>query len=251
MCTTENITKLRDLSIALLSDGLKEIQTHQQKADSENEACIISGEYLLLEAKEYVEATWSMILSEKYNASLSLSRWILEASLNLFWAVAEKEEKDDKLKILAGEALKCEANLQEGLAVLWPEEATAYNNNAQHARQVRNSLRVKRLENLGKRMEDIKQENNPKWPDLYPLYKICCRSSHPGLKVWERFDHSDDETISREPVSFHDTAIWMAASSTFYLVTFTYCLVGLGDSEHLKAWWKNKVRPLLDLCKIR
>lgn len=245
MCTTENIIKLRDLSITLLSDCLKEIQSHHHKDESKNKKYSITGEYLLLEAKEYVEPTWSMILSEKYNASLILSRWILEASLNLFWAVVEKEEKDDKLKLLAGEALRCESNLQEGLAVLFPNKATAYNNNALNARQARESLGVKRLENLRKRLKDIKQEDNSKWPDLYPLYQICCHSSHPSLKVWERFEYCNEKPISKEPASLHNIAIWMAALSTFYLATFTYCLVDLGDSDRLKTLLTKKIRPLL------
>ena len=99
---------------------------------------------------------------------------------------------------------------------------------------------------MEKRLKDIKQEDNPKWPGLYPLYRICCAAAHPSLKVWERFAYSGNSIIGREPVNKYEISSWMAAASTFYLVMFSYCLTGLGDSQQLKDWWENKVRPLLD-----
>ena len=245
MSTTENVNRLRELSITLTSDALEEIRSHRQKADTKNEVHLISGEYLLIEGAEYVEATWQAILSERYNASLALSRWILEAALNLSWAVANKQEKDSKLRILAGEALRCEANLQEGLAILRPKEATTFYKNAEEARTVRESLGVDKPLDLERRLQDIKQEDNPKWPDLYPFYRICCGAAHPSLKVWERFAHCEGTTVSTEPISKQDIACWIAAASALYLVTFVYCLAELGDLDQLKAWWADEVSPLL------
>lgn len=245
MSSSKNVNKLKKLSTSLLSEALSKIQLQRQGCNSASEKYIIPAEYLLLEAKEYVEGAWEMISAEKYNASIALSRWLLEASLNLFWAVTDKDKKEGKLKDLAGEALMQEENLQKSYADLWPSHAATFKSNAEKARQVRNSLVVTKLESLKKRLKDIRQEDNPKWPEFYPLYRICCAAAHPSLKVWERFAYSDNSTVTREPIDKCEIACFMVAASTLYLVTFTYCLAELGDLKQLKDWWENKVWPLL------
>lgn len=246
MSSSKNVDELKKLSTSLMSEALSKIQTQRQGCSSAGEEYIISAEYLLLEAEEYVEGAWEMVSSERYNASLALSRWILEASLNLFWAVANRYETKEKIKVLAGEALRCDANLREGLAELWTGHAKDFKGNAEEARQVRKCLGVDKPKSLEKRLKDIKQEDNPKWPELYPLYRICCAAAHPSLKVWERFVYSGNSTVTREPIDKCEIACWMVAASTLYLVTFTYCLTELGDSKQLKDWWEKKVRPLLN-----
>jgi hypothetical protein len=247
MCSRSNTKYLKTLSIDLLDNALKEITLHRKKTSPPNDENFITAEYLLLEAKEYIEGAWDMVSIGRYNASIALSRWILEASLNLFWAVAGKDEIQNKLKVLAGEALRCDANLREGLAEIWPSHAGVFKSSAEEARKVRKSLGIDKLpESLEKRLKDIKQEDNPNWKDLYPLYRICCSSAHPSLKVWERFAYSGNSIIGREPVDKYEVSSWMAAASALYLVMFSYCLTSLGDSQELKDWWENKVRPLLN-----
>ncbi len=246
MCNQSNIASLKTLSIDLLNDALKEIRSHREKTEPPNDKYFIIAEYLLLEAEEYVEGAWEMMSLGRYNASIALSRWFLEASLNLFWAISDKDEIEDKLKVLAGEALRCDANLREGMAELWPDHAEAFKRSAEEARQVRKSLGVDRPENLENRLNNIKQENHSKYRWLYPLYRICCSSAHPSLKVWERFAYSGNSVVSQESVDKRDTACWMVAASTFYLVISSYCLTDLGDIEQLKDWWEKKVRTLLN-----
>jgi hypothetical protein len=246
MFSETNIKSLKRLSIDLLDNALKEISLHRKSTSPSNEEKFLTAEYLLLEAKEYVAGAWEMVSMESYNASIAFSRWILEASLNLLWAVTDKDETEDKLKVLAGEALRCDANISEGLAEIWPGHAEAFKSNAAEARKVRKSLGVMKPNSLEQRLKDIKQEDDPKWPGLYPLYRVCCAAAHPSLKVWERFAYSGNSTVRREPVDKYEISSWMASASTLYLVMFSYYLTGLGDSQQLKDWWKNKVRPLLN-----
>ena len=50
----------------------------------------------------------------------------------------EKDEKEteNRLKILAGDALGRDANLRDALAELWPDRAVAFRKNASEARKV-------------------------------------------------------------------------------------------------------------------
>jgi hypothetical protein len=80
---------------------------------------------------------------------------------------------------------------------------------------------------------------------LYPLYRICCAAAHPSLKVWERFGIADGSTVYKQNIDKQSIACWMAAASTLYLVTHSYCLADLGNIEVLKHWWESQVIPLL------
>ena len=245
MSNSCKISSLKNLSSKLLDDALKEIRSHCEKTSPSNKENFLTASYLLQEAMEYVDGTWEMIVSNKPNASIALSRWILEASLNLLWTVADKDKIEERLKILIGEALRSDACLLEGLAKLWPDKSHQFENKANEARRIRESFGVEKPESLDKRLEEIRQPDKAGWPELYPLYRICCAAAHPDLKVWERFCSGVDSTVSKDPIDKQSIACWMAAASIIYLVTFTYCLVELGDSKQLKEWWENRVRPLL------
>jgi hypothetical protein len=207
-----------------------------------------TAEYLLLEAKEYVDGAWEMIASKKWDASLTLSRWVLEASMNLWWVVVEKNKTKQRHMELVGEALRCEANLFDGLAKFLPEQAVAYNSKAKEARKMRKYLGVGKPDSLDKRIKSIKPQNRPDWPDPYVLYRICCAEAHPNLKVWERYKSVGTVTVSIKPPDNKGTASWMAAASTLYLVSFSYCLIELEYIEQLNKWWKDEVAPLL--CRV-
>ncbi len=248
MSNSNKIASLKTLSSNLLDKTLEEIKLHQKESSPPNEGYFLTAEYLLQEAMEYVAGAFEMIESGKSNASIALSRWVLEASLNLYWTLADSDKIDERLMILCGEALRCEACLLEGSAKLklWPDKSQLFKENATKARKIRKDLRVEKPESLYKRLESIEEQSETNWPDLYPLYRICCAAAHPNLNVWERFDLADGTIVSKDPIDKQSIACWMAAASTFYLVIFTYHLTELGDSKQLKDWWENKVRPLLN-----
>lgn len=239
------LASLRTLSINLLTDALKEIESHRESTSPQNVEHFLTAEYLLQEAIEHVTGSWDMLISNKPNASIALSRWSLEAALNLLWTVADRNKIDDCLKTLVGEALRLDACLLEGLSKLRPEQAERYRNKAQEARSVREGLDVEKPKDLNTRLEHIKQPKRDNWPELYPLYRICCSSAHPGLKVWERFGGTADSVESKNPIEKQSIARWMAAASTLYLVTNAFCLTELGSKEKLGEWWSKQVAPLL------
>jgi len=243
MSNPNKIASLKTLSSELLDKTLADIRLHRKQSSPRNERHFLAVEYLLQEAIEYVDGAWEMIKSGKPNASIALSRWVLEASLNLQWTVADRNKIDKRLEILIGEALRQEACLFEGLAELWPDKCPQYKSQAEKARKVLDS---KKLESLHKRLESIQTKTEPNRPNLYHLYRICCAKAHPNLNVWKRFNLTNDTIISKDPTDEQSTAYWMAAASTFYLVIFTCHLTELGDKEQLEDWWKTKIQPLLN-----
>lgn len=245
MSSSSKIKTLQTLSCDLLEDTLKEIRSHREKNSPPNEEHFLTAEYFLQEAMEYVAGAWEMIISEKPNASIALSRWVLEASLNLLWTVADRDKIDERLKVLVGEALRNDACLLEGLAKLWQDKGHKFESKAKEARKMRERLDVERPPSLEERVKEIRQTGKRSWPELYPLYRICCAAAHPGLKMWERFCNVDELTVSKYPIDKQSIACWMAAASTFYLATYTYCLTELGNTDELKHWWVEQVVPLL------
>jgi len=245
MSSCSYITTLKSLSSDLLEAALKEIRSHREKTSPSNREHFLTAEYLLQEAMEYVTGAWQMIISVKPNASIALSRWVLEASLNLLWTVADRDKIEERLKVLVGEALRSDACLLEGLAKLWPDKSHQFESKANDARRIRESFGVEKPESLDKRLEEIRHPDKANWPELYALYRICCAAAHPGLKVWERFCSAGDSTVSKDPIDKQSIACWMAAASTLYLVANAYCLTDLGDKNVLNEWWKNQVVPLL------
>lgn len=243
--SSNNIKSLQKLTDGLLNDALINIRLGRQNSSASMEEYFKTTEYLLLEAREYVNGAWEMITSKKWDASLTLSRWVLEASMNLWWIGAEKSKAKQRHVDLIGEALRCEANLFDGLAEFWPSDAAAFNDKAKEARRVRESLGVRKIDNLDNRMQSIKPPDKPNWPDLYILFRICCTAAHPNLKVWERYQRIGNATVSIRPPDNKNIACWMAAASTLYLVSLSYYLTKLGNAKQLNRWWKDKVVPLL------
>jgi len=245
MSSSSDIKTLKTLSCDLLEDTFKEIRSHREKNSPANEEYFLTSEYLLQEAMEYVAGAWEMIISGKPNASIALSRWVLEASLNLLWIVADRDKIDDRLKVLVGEALRDGACLREGLAKLWPAKAVQFESKAKEMREIRKEFDVERPKPLPERLQEIKLPGKDNWPELYSLYRICCAEAHPGLNVGERFYIVNELAVPKEPIDKQSIACWMAAASTLYLATNTYCLTELGDADVLKQWWKKQVSPLL------
>ncbi|MHC4539537.1 MAG: hypothetical protein ACYS74_07120 [Planctomycetota bacterium] len=245
MSNSCNISSLKTLSCDLLNGALKEIRSHRENTSPTNEEYFLTAEYLLQEAMEYVDGSWEMIISGKSNASIALSRWVLEASLNLLWTVVDRDKTEERLKVLVGEALRCDACLLEGLAELWTDKSRLFESKAKEARRIRKSLGVEKPESLDGRLEEIRQTDKTNWPELYALYRICCAAAHPNLKVWERFCSVASSTSSKDPIDKQPIACWMAAASTLYLVTHAYCLTELGNIDVLKHWWEKQVVPLL------
>ncbi len=249
MSNSNKIASLQTLSSNLLDETLEEMRLHRKGSSPPKEGYFCIAEYLLQEAMEYVTGAFEMIKSGKANASIALSRWVLEASLNLLWTVADSDKIDERLKVLAGEALRSDACLLESLAKLWPDKSHQFESKANEARRIRKSFGVEKPDDLCTRLESIKEQPG-KMTDyieaLYPLYRICSATAHPSLKIWERFGCVDGQTVSKDPIDKQWIACWMATAPVFYLVVFTCCLTELGDREQLKEWWDNKVRPLLN-----
>mgnify|MGYP001562665162 CR=1 FL=1 len=247
MGNCSKIASLQTLSRDLLDGALAEIRLHREESSPPNEEYFLTAEYLLQEAMEYVTGALEMIKSGKSNASIALSRWVLEASLNLLWTVAERDKIEERHKVLIGEALRNDACLLEGLAELWPDKKCQFISKADEARKIRKNLGVEKSDrkSLEEKLKEVKQFDTANWPKLYPLYRICCAAAHPGLKVWERFGVVASSIVPRDPIDKQSTAYWMIAASTLYLVTFTYRLTELGDPKQLKDWWENKVGRLL------
>ncbi len=190
-----------------------------------------------------------MLSSGNVRGAFALCRWVLEAAMNLWWVVADQDEIEQRLKDLAGEALRNETKLRADLAKLYAQHATALQAGTDTAKKVMNELGVDRLQDLCSRIKSVKPPNRPDWPDLYVLYRICCLASHPGLRVWWRFRMVGSATVSSEPIDNQifttELACWMVAAGTLCLTCDCLCLSGTEDMEALKDWWSKKVEPRL------
>ncbi len=244
MNNQDNISALKALTCELVNNTLQKIRTHREGHTPTDEARLVIPEYLLDEALEYVSGAWDLILSDRPKAAVSLSRWVVEASMNLYWVVkGMPDDADDRLLALYGEALRNEAILLEGLSKILPAKAKALLEKASRVSEVRRQdLGIKtRLQGLENRSKEADMPEG-----LYPVYRICCAAAHPALKVWEKYQ----EDGSNGPGNLIDkyTACWIAAQSAFHLVVNSYVLTQLdyGDDGSLESWWTKKVQPLLD-----
>lgn len=247
MNNQDNISALKALTCELVNNTLQKIRTHREGHNLTYEPRLVTPEYLLDEALEYVSGAWDLILSDRPKAAVALSRWVVEASINLYWVVKGMPDgADDRLKDLVGEALRNEVNLFKGLSKFFPEKANALSEIAGRASEARTqNLGIEtRLHGLENR---IKEADMP--PTLYSAYRICCGAAHPALNVWEKFQ----EEGLNGPGSLIETytACWMAAQSTFHLVIGSYMLTKIetGDDEFPQKWWTDKVEPLLEQVK--
>jgi hypothetical protein len=246
---TANIQRLKELTSTLIQDALAEMRSECSNSSEYAENRFRTAEYFLVEAPSYVDAAWHMLLIGNARASLAISRWTLEAALNLLWVVIDPDRTEQRLTNLVGKALDQDASLREGLAKMWPDRAQALRQSAEKATQRRRELGSVKIPNLEQMMKDTKPPDRPDWPDLYVHYRVCCAAAHPGLRVWERFKMIGQATVSTRTsdttILTSATAVWMAARSAFWLVSFACSLADTGDAEKLKRWWDTEVAPLL------
>ncbi len=242
------ICMLRGQASQLIDRCLCDVQQSSPQASADTQRRARSAEFLLLECKEYVQSACDSLGNGLPRASLTASRWILEAALNLLWATAEAEEVDVRIRKLVAEACRLEARRLEGLAELYPDEADV--RRAQDAHNQRRDLLGPdtALDSLDTRLRSMKTKFSDKGlPNPYALYRICCDAAHPGMAVWRRFRMgADGEIIAQSPPDATHIAAWMIAAGCLYLVGGAYCLSGLGDAGSLDAWWKKEIVPLLD-----
>jgi hypothetical protein len=246
---TANIRRLKDLTSTLIQEALAKIRQGRHQSSMCDDNRFRTAEYFLLEAGDRVNGAWEMLLIGNARASLAISRWTLEAALNLLWVVSNPDKINQRLTDLVGEALRQDANLREGLAKMWPHRAAALTRSANKARQIRAKLGVVRTTTLDEMMKETKPPDKREWPDLYVHYRVCCAAAHPGLKVWERFTADGQTTISTKPsvdtILTSDMAMWMAVAPAFWLVSFAYSLTNHEDAGEMKEWWSAKAAPLL------
>jgi hypothetical protein len=242
MAKPMNIESLAALTSALIRGALMQIQGASRNLSSGHERRFQTVLYFLSESEEYVGGAWVMLASGKVRAALALSRWVLEAALDLLWTVADKDRADQRLRDLCGEALRQDAALAENLVKIWRDLAGPLNEKAKRARQMMEDLGAEGLQPLATRMDQLEAsgeagaELGALGPQLYALYRICCAAAHAGLKIWE----SSDNTILTP-----ERACFVAAASPLYLVLSAHVLTDTGDAAELNNWWSDKVRPLL------
>ena len=240
MTGTLKVKRLRQNVTELLEKALATIRGGRLQAPRAWEGRFRAAEYLLTEAREYVDAAFALLAGHP-RASLSVSRWVLEASLNLLWATAKPNEVDNRLRLLAAEALRLDAARSEGLAELYPGDTKRYLAQADEARQEKRALigQGKRLASLDTRVKSLKEQLDAKGlPSPYAFYRICCDAAHPGLAVWRRFQFGPGgAAIAKSPPDNTQMAVWMVSGASLHLIAGAYCLTNMGDAKVLKAWW--------------
>ena len=131
LCT---LKVLQDKSSHLLVSALAAIRAHRTRTPRGQEKRFMVAEYLLAEAQGYVTGSFDLLKADNPRVSLAVSRWIVEAALNLLWATASEPEIDKRLRSLEAEALRLDALRSEGLADLCPGRAQECLDSAEAAR---------------------------------------------------------------------------------------------------------------------
>jgi len=250
MTTESNLDSLHEKAAELTAKALTEVRQGRINAAEAKVGRFRTAEYLLVEAEEYVSAALDMLKAGRTRASLTVSRWVLEAALNLSWVTAKPRELDERLRSLVAEGLRLGAVRFRGLAELYPGQAKQFKAEAEARRQASKDLlgqAERRLDSLDTRVKSIQWPCQPKSiPDLYALYRVCCGAAHPGLELERRFDlRAGGVTVTRQPPDQRPLARFIWAASTLWLVSAAYCLTDLGDTKRLTKWWKDEMAPLV------
>ena len=234
----DQLMALRSRTGDLLDRALGDIRDARSDRGSSDAPSQVA-EYLLKEAREYLDGAWEMLLGRKPRASLALSRWLLEAALNLLWVVADQREVEARLASLRADALRLAALQHEGMAEVVPSQARARRALAKEARRLVCEENAASLKPLAHRVDEAKESFGDETPSIYPLFRACSAAAHPNLAPLAL-------PTPRVRVQYlEDLAIWMAAAPTLYLVAGASALVGVGDAVSLKRWWTEEVAPLL------
>ena len=113
MVDGDNTRALSEHTTDLIEKALRELRAGRSNSSSSKEQHFRTATYLLEEGRAYVRGAWSMVASGNAQASLALSRWVLEAAMNLWWVVGDSSRVHERLRELVGEALRNEACLRE------------------------------------------------------------------------------------------------------------------------------------------
>jgi hypothetical protein len=234
-----SIDALKELTESLIWETIKEIGTTPDNAKEDH---YVVARYYLSESQECMEGVWPMLAESRFRAALALSRWVLEAALNLIWAVADDKEVDQRLQDLRGKALYQEAALRDELAEASFGEIEVQKEQAEKARSAAARVQGRPLGALEDRVKSLQTTDvAPKklgelGPKLYAYYRICSTAIHAHPRVWEH----PQKKIVRPWVVY-----LIATLSPFYLVGATHVLTGTGDLNRMYEWW-TKAESLLD-----
>lgn len=235
------IVTLHRLTCGLVEKAWSEISSLPHTGPAQKARHSVAS-YYLFASREYIEGTWQMLSENRRLTALALSRWPLEASLNLLWVLANDEEVDQRINDLRAKALWQEEALHKGIAEAFPNFAIPHGEAAQRVANAARSLGARSLASLEKRMGELETTDvatkklGELGPKLYVYYRICSVAIHAHPRVWE----APDKRVAKPWVIYRITA-----SSPLYLVAATYCLMGSGDIDKLYKWWAE-VESLLD-----
>ncbi|MCH8152696.1 MAG: hypothetical protein IH830_10040 [Planctomycetes bacterium] len=239
MDDADRFAELRHQTRELLHYALEKVRDGRKGAGTSLDTRFQVAEYLVGEAREYLDGAWELLLAGKPSASLTLSRWLLEAALNLLWVVSERAEIDARLASLRGNALRLAALQHEGMAELVPSQASARRALAKKARRLRDEDGADSLKPLAHRVDEAMESLGDDAPRVYALFRLCSAAAHSSLEP-----PAPDAPDARSQY-VEDIAVWMPAATTLYLVAGVYSLVGVGEAEALKRWWADEISPLL------
>ena len=72
---------LKKLTHSLIANALREIRSERPSSSIADERRVRTAEYFLLEARDYVDGAWDMLVVGNARAALAVSRWTLEAAI--------------------------------------------------------------------------------------------------------------------------------------------------------------------------
>ncbi len=248
-----NLSAMKQKIDQLLAEAKRCIRAGRIHAAKAKETRFRMAILLLTQAKEYVDASFSLLEEGNSRPSLTTTRWILEAALNLVWVTADSKHVDDRLKSWGAETFRLEAAKWESLIELYPDQTDQLNRQAKAARQQQKRLMEQqgcpKFGPLGSRLNSnsIREKLEAEAvPNLYSFYRKCCEASHPSAALWLQLKKAPGGAVVTQSLPDEtQIACFILCASITWLVGGAYCLTELGDNKILQTWWKNEIAPLL------
>jgi hypothetical protein len=250
---------LHKLTSKLLRKTLYDTRKARDNSLAAMNARFYTTEFLLTEAQEFSEASWAELKAGRSRVSLAVSRWVLEAAMNLLWASMVPAECDERLKFLTAEALRQEGVLLNGLAAMNAEKAEELKigQYATEAKKQENELRDQLTSKskdypstIARRIESILPQLEALFcPRLYPLYRICCGAAHPGFDTWRLFQPGPGGSmIKKDRSNCYQNACSISAGAACWLAVGVYHLTQPDNVElhnSVMNLWAKTVVPIV------
>lgn len=197
---------------------------------------------IICESESYLTSAWRELKAGALRPSIMMTRWLVEAAMDVMWACHDNESINSKLDALTKRSFQEEKKRLRSIQSLYPDSIAHLEQNIAQINDEVNSINVGPMPNLADRMRLVPQPGNF---NMYDLYRICCEASHPRIELWNWYKYENDVILKKKPRSTSNFTIWLISASSFYLAIATLNLAQAGEVESARKHWLTKISPFI------